>query len=222
VTDRPSRAAEVRDIPAVPEQQEPRRSRRLSDILVEMAGSGRETVSVSDVLQAVGERSFGALLVLFAMPNVLAGVLPGLSVVLGVPLMLLSLQLLVAADRPWLPARVLRFELRRTDLARLVARTVPYLRRLERALRPRLLLLTGPWAERLAGAACLVLSFMVFLPIPFANLLPAAGILLFGLAMLERDGLVALAATLVLGICLALFGGVVLAVLAASAHVLRS
>jgi len=222
VTDRPSRAAEVRDIPAVPKEQEPRRSRRLSDILVEVAGSGRETVSVSDVLQAVGERSFGALLVLFAMPNVLAGVLPGLSVVLGVPLMLLSLQLLVAADRPWLPARVLRFELRRTDLARLVARTVPYLRRLERALRPRLLLLTGPWAERLAGAACLVLSFMVFLPIPFANLLPAAGILLFGLAMLERDGLVALAATAVLGICLALFGGVVLAVLAASAHVLRS
>jgi len=222
VTDRPSRAAEVRDIPAVPKEQEPRRSRRLSDILVEMAGSGQETVSVSDVLQAVGERSFGALLVLFAMPNVLAGVLPGLSVVLGVPLMLLSLQLLVAADRPWLPARVLRFELRRTDLASLVARTVPHLRRLERALRPRLLLLTGPWAERLAGAACLVLSFMVFLPIPFANLLPAAGVLLFGLAMLERDGLVALAATTVLGICLALFGGVVLAVLAASAHVLRS
>ena len=206
----------------MPGEQRPRQSRRLSDILVEMAGSGRETVSVSDVLQAVGERSFGALLVLFAMPNVLAGVLPGLSVVLGVPLMLLSLQLLVAADRPWLPARVLRFELRRTDLASLVARTVPYLRRLERALRPRLLLLTGPWAERLAGAACLVLSFMVFLPIPFANLLPAAGILLFGLAMLERDGLVALVATTVLGICLALFGGVVLAVLAASAHVLRS
>jgi hypothetical protein len=194
----------------------------LSDILVEVAGSGRQTVSVSEVLRAVGERSFGALLVLFAMPNVLAGVLPGLSVVLGVPLMLLSLQLLVAADRPWLPARVLRFELRRTDLARLVARTVPYLRRLERALRPRLLLLTGPWAERLAGAGCLVLSFMVFLPIPFANLLPAAGVMLFGLAMLERDGLVALAAATVLGICLLLFGGVVLGVLAASAHVLRS
>jgi len=63
---------------------------------------------------------------------------------------------------------------------------------------------------------------MVFLPIPFANLLPAAGVLRFGLAMLERDGLVALAATAVLGICLALFGGVVLAVLVASAHVLRS
>ena len=222
MTDRPPPAPAVPDVPTVPEGPEPRQSRRLSDILLEVAGSGRQTVSVSEVLRAVGERSFGALLVLFAMPNVLAGVLPGLSVVLGVPLMLLSLQLLVAADRPWLPARVLRFELRRTDLARLVARTVPYLRRLERALRPRLLLLTGPWAERLAGAGCLVLSFMVFLPIPFANLLPAAGVMLFGLAMLERDGLVALAAATVLGICLLLFGGVVLGVLAASAHVLRS
>ena len=75
MTDRPPPAAEIRDIPAVPEEQEPRRSRRLSDILVEVAGSGRETVFVSDVLRAVGERSFGALLVLFAMPNVLAGAL---------------------------------------------------------------------------------------------------------------------------------------------------
>jgi hypothetical protein len=222
VTDCPPPAAATRDIPGVREERQLPQSRRLSDILVEVAESGRETVSVSDLLRAVGERSFGALLVVFAMPNVLAGVLPGLSVVLGVPLMLLSLQLLVAADRPWLPARLLRFELRRTDLASPVARIVPHLRRLERALRPRLLLLTGPWAERLAGAACLVLSLMVFLPIPFANLLPAVGIVLFGLAMLERDGLVALAAAAVLGICLVLFGGVVLAVFAASAHALRS
>jgi len=219
VTEDRSPAAGTGDVPVVRAE---RRSRRLSDVLVEVAGTARETISIEDLLRAVGERSFGALLVLFALPNALAGVLPGLSVVLGVPLMLLSLQLLVASQRPWLPRRLLRFELRRSDFARLVARTVPHLRRLERGLRPRLLILTGPWAERLAGAACLILSLMVFLPIPFANLLPAVGIALFGLAMLERDGLVALAASTVLGVSLALFGGVAFAVVAAAAHALRS
>lgn len=56
---------------------------------------------------------------------------------------------------------------------------------------------------------------MVFLPTPFANLLPSQSIVLFGLTMLERDGLAALAATAVLGPSVASFGGVTSAVLAA-------
>jgi hypothetical protein len=198
-----------------------RPSKKLSDILAGLAEPGAGTVSLADVLAAVGERSFGALLVLFAIPNVLAGAIPGLSVVLGLPLMLLSLQLLVAAERPWLPSRLGRLQIRRAELGRLVQRIGPYLQRLERGLRPRWLVLTAPWAERIAGAACLALSLMVFLPIPFANLLPSVGIMLFGFAILERDGLVALVALGLACICVSLFGGVVAALVTAAAHALR-
>ena len=198
-----------------------RSSDRLSDIVERLAGTGSEGVSLADVLAAVGERSFGALLVLFALPNVFAGVLPGLSIVLGLPLMLLSLQLLVAARKPWLPARLARLEVRTRELRRLADALVPRLRVLERGLKPRLLLMTAPWAERLIGAACLALATLVFLPIPFANLLPAAGIMLFGSALLERDGLVAIAAVAVLAVSLALFGGVAFAFGAAAGHAFR-
>jgi len=99
----------------------------------------------------VCERSFGALLVLLGIPNVLAGVIPGLSIVLGFLLTLLSLQLVVAAKKPWLPARLARLEIRRKDLRRLVEGIRPHLRRLERGLRPRLLMLTARWAERPIG-----------------------------------------------------------------------
>ncbi len=199
-----------------------RRPRRaLSEILAGLAEDGSESVSLADLLAAVGERSFGALLVLLAIPNVLAGVIPGLSVVLGLPLMLLSLQLLVAAKRPWLPSRLARLEIRRADLGRLIQRIGPSLRRLERGLRPRWMVLTAPWAERLAGAVCLALSLLVFLPIPFANLLPSIGIMLFGFAILERDGLVAVAALALACVCFSLFGGVAAAVATAAAHALR-
>jgi len=172
-------------------------------------------------MAAVGERSFGALLVLLAIPNMLAGVIPGLSIVLGLPLMLLSLQLIVAARRPWLPPRLARLEIRRSDLHRLVDKVSPRLRRLERALRPRLPGLTAPWAKRLIGVACLALSVFVFLPIPLANLLPAIGIMLFGFAILERDGLVAIAATAVTIVCLTLFGSVAFAFTAAAGQAIQ-
>lgn len=198
-----------------------RSSDRLSDVLEQLAGTSKDAVSLGDVLAAVGERSFGALLVLFALPNLFAGILPGLSIVLGMPLMLLSLQLLVAARKPWLPARLAHLEVRTTDLRRMAGTLVPRLRVLERGLKPRLLLMTAPGAERIIGAACLALAVLVFLPIPFANLLPAVGIILFGSALLERDGLVAIAALAVTAVSLALFGGVAFAFGAAAGHALR-
>ena len=194
---------------------------RLSDILVGLTTPHTGSVSFADVIAVVGERSFGALLVLLAIPNVLAAVLPGLSIVLGLPLMLLSLQLVVAAPKPWLPKRLARLKIRRADLDRLVEKAGPHVRRLERGLKPRLLILTAPWAERLIGAACFALSVFVFLPIPLANLLPALGILLFGFAILARDGLFALAGAAVTGACLVLFGSVAFAFAAAAGLAIR-
>jgi hypothetical protein len=178
-------------------------------------------VTLADLLTAVGERSFGALLVLLAIPNMVAGLIPGVSIVLGLPLLLVSLQLLVGADKPWLPKRLARLEIPRSDLRRIVERARTPLQRLERALKPRLGFLTAPWAERLIGLTCLGLSLLVFLPIPFANLLPATGILLFGFAMLERDGLLALVAFAMAGAGAALFGGVAFAFFLAAGHTVR-
>jgi hypothetical protein len=178
-------------------------------------------VTLGEVLTATGERSFGALLAILAIPNMVAGLIPGLSIVLGLPLLLVSLQLVVGAERPWLPRRLARLEIKRLDLRRMVERTRPTLRRLERALQPRLEFLTSPWAERLIGLGCLALSVLVFLPIPFANLVPAIGIMLFGFSMLERDGLMALVAMGIMGVSAALFSGVAFAFFTAAGHTVR-
>jgi hypothetical protein len=197
------------------------RAERLSDILARLAEPETGSVTLGEVLAAVGERSFGALLVILAIPNMVAGLIPGLSILLGLPLLLVSLQLLVGADKPWLPRRLARLEIQRADLRRIVERTRKALRRLERALRPRLEFLTASWAERLIGLGCVALSILVFLPIPFANLVPATGIMLFGFSMLERDGLMALAALGIVGLSAALFGGVAFAFITAAGHTVR-
>jgi len=197
------------------------RPEKLSDLLTRLAEPTSGSVTLADFLTTVGERSFGALLVLLAIPNMVAGLIPGVSIILGLPLLLVSLQLLVGADKPWLPKRLARLEIPRSDLRRIVERARTPLQRLERALKPRLGFLTAPWAERLIGLTCLGLSLLVFLPIPFANLLPATGILLFGFAMLERDGLLALVAFAIAGAGAALFGGVAFAFFLAAGHTVR-
>jgi hypothetical protein len=197
------------------------RAERLSDILARMAEPATGSITLGEVLAAVGERSFGALLVILAIPNMVASLIPGLSIVLGLPLLMVSLQLLVGAEQPWLPRRLTRLQIRRTDLGRVVERTRRTLRRLERALRPRLEFLTTSWAERLIGLGCVALSILVFLPIPFANLVPATGILLFGFSMLERDGLMAIAAMGIVVLSATLFSGVTFAFVTAAGHTVR-
>ncbi len=190
-------------------------------MLTRLAEPESGSVTLGELRAAAGDRSFGALLVLLAIPNMVAGLIPGLSILLGLPLILVSLQLLVGAERPWLPRRLARLEIPRADLRRIVDRVQPFLQRLERALKPRLEFLMAPWAERLIGLACLVLSLFVFLPIPFANLLPATGVLLFGFSLLERDGLMALAAMGAVWVSAALFGGVAFAFVTAAGHTVQ-
>jgi hypothetical protein len=65
----------------------------------------------------------------------------------------------------------------------------PWLARLERALRPRGPELLGPMAERLAGLLAILLGLLLSLPIPLTNIPLAVPLVLIGLGLAERDGL---------------------------------
>lgn len=164
---------------------EPRK--RLSAILGGLAADLKAPrIHVAEVLHAVEDRAFGALLLLFALPNLLPTP-PGAGI-LGLPLVLLSLQLSMGRS-PWLPRPIHRRSLDRHNFVKLTSRMVAFLERSERWLRPRISVLFKPAVERLVGLICLVLSILLFLPIPFGNMLPALAISLIALGLLERDGL---------------------------------
>lgn len=74
-------------------------------------------------------------------------------------------------------------------LARLIERTVPVLRRIERLVRPR-------WGtpfeatKRVIGFIILVLCATLFSPIPFSHVIPLLVIMLLAFAFLEEDGVI--------------------------------
>jgi len=73
------------------------------------------------------------------------------------------------------------------------ARMIPWLRRMEAVTRPRLGVLVGSIGRRLIGLICTVFAVVLILPIPLGNMLPAAAVSMFSLALVQRDGLAALA-----------------------------
>ncbi|MGU3494361.1 exopolysaccharide biosynthesis protein [Xanthobacteraceae bacterium A53D] len=160
---------------------------KLSDILRSIANdTTRERVSLADLLHIMQDRAVGALLFIFAVPNVLPTP-PGTSSVLGAPLVFLSAQLMLGM-RPWLPAFIAKRSIARKDFATLIGKAIPWLARAEALLRPRLGLMVHPVAERVVGLMCFILAVILILPIPLGNMLPALAISLMALGLLERDG----------------------------------
>jgi len=195
-------------------QPAPGRRLPLSAVLRQLAAEpGRERVSVQDLFAALGDRALAALLFVFAVPNVIPSP-PGLSTILGVPLLFLSTQLLLGR-KAWLPVLVARRSMARSDFEGLLSRVLPWLERAEKLLQPRLSAIALPPMEYFVGLVCLGLAVILVLPIPFGNIPPALAIALMALGILERDGVWVLAGLLVTFLSLTVVSGVLVAVVKA-------
>jgi hypothetical protein len=164
---------------------EPRQ--RFSQVLNDLASRPAAAISIGDVLNAFGGRAFGALMFLFAAPNMLP-LPPGMSAVLGAPLLFITAQLMLGRSTLWMPRAICQRSIPRDFFALLTAKLGPILRRAERVLQPRMAVLLHSILERIVSAACLLLAVIPFLPIPFGNIPPAFAIAAFALGILERDG----------------------------------
>jgi hypothetical protein len=159
-------------------------SRRLAQII---ECTEAERLSFTDLAAQLHSRAWGGLLFIFAAINVLP-LPPGTSVFFAIPLMIVSAQMVLGRASPWFPARLDRRGVRKTELGRLIAKIQGVEARIERVLKPRLASLTGSTATRLIGLVCLLLALLAAVPIPLFHVAPAAAILLFGLALIYRDG----------------------------------
>lgn len=196
--------------------------RRLSEVLTDIANDpSRTMINIADLRDAMGDRAFGALLFVFAVPNAVPISAPGVSTVLGTPLLFFALQMILGFHSPWLPRFVVRRSIRRQSFASVARVAVPWVRRVERLLRPRLgWIARGPF-ERVIGLVCAVLAVVLMLPIPFGNMPPAVAICLLALAVLEEDGVATLAGFVVAGIALFIVSGVIFTIVKAVSLALR-
>jgi hypothetical protein len=159
-------------------------SQRLTQIIDE---GGPERLSFSDLAVQLHARAWGGLLFIFAAINVLP-LPPGTSAFFALPILIVSAQMVLGRASPWFPARLDRRGVTKQELQRLISKIGWLEDRVERIFKPRLPVLTGPAATRLIGLICFLLALVAAIPVPLFHVAPAAAIVLFGLALIYRDG----------------------------------
>jgi hypothetical protein len=170
---------------------------RLSEALesTRIAVTGHR-VTLRELLGLVGEQGLLVFCAILAMPFLLPVSLPFMSTALGTPMLLIGVA--VVMNRvPWLPERLLDHALPTETVQHVLERAGRAAGRFEHLVRPRLLALTAAPAVNSVNGVVLVLAVLLLMAplpfVPFANTLPAVGIILLCLGMAERDGLVIVA-----------------------------
>ncbi len=164
----------------------------LSSLLLVLADRSQGSVSVAQIVDHFGPRAFGAVLFVFAIPN-LAPLPPGGTTVLGLPLLILAPQLAFGSKRPWIPKALGRLSIDGPLLAGVCRRAVPWVARGERLTTHRLGFMFGLVGDAGIGVVCSLLAAVLILPIPLGNILPTVAIAILAFSLVQRDGLLAIA-----------------------------
>src|SRR5690606_11249411 len=176
----------------------------VGDILDRLEEIARDQgdVSVGAIVEAMGRRSHGPLLLLPSLIDIAPiGGIPGLPTALGLIILLVAAQLLLGRNHLWLPSFLRRRSLSREKACEASKRLRPVANFMDRWFHGRLAVLAhGPFT-RIAAAICILLALTVppLELVPFATTAPMGAIAAFGLALFVRDGLLMIIAAALSG-----------------------
>lgn len=162
--------------------------------LVAQKAVAQKDVTLNEILEIAGERTFGFLFVLLSLPSALPLPAPGYSVPFGVVMLLLAVQLIAGSEQPWLPEKFRKRGFDRAQVQGVLRKGLPWLKRIETIARPRLTpVCTSRLGRTIIGCAIALMSISMMIPVPLTNTLPAMGIFITGFGLLDDDGAISLA-----------------------------
>ncbi|TGU71109.1 exopolysaccharide biosynthesis protein [Geomonas terrae] len=171
----------------------------LQDMLdrINQSADDEGRVSLGQIVESVGDRSFGPLLLMVGViaASPISG-MPGVPTTMGIFILLIAGQLFFRREHFWLPKWVLRRSLAKEKVHTAVRLLRPSARFIDRWLRPRMSALIQGGSTYFISFVCAVIAIVM----PMMELVPfsahGAGVALtaFGLALISRDGLLALIA----------------------------
>lgn len=155
-----------------------------------------QTVTVGTLVEALHERGFGVLLILFSLPLCIPiPKPPPLDTILGLPLFYLSLQMILGRDRPALPQKILNKPLPVDILIKAFRKSRTWMERFEKLFRPRLTrTLPEHRLARICGCLGMGLTCSVLVPFPLSNTVPSLCMVVMATGLISRDGVAAIAA----------------------------
>jgi len=167
---------------------------RMSAALASAEAAVRDpAVTLRELLGLLGEQGLLVFCGVLAAPFLLPVTVPGMSTVLGLPMLLIGFAVMVSRV-PWLPQRLLDYSLPTPTVRLVLGRVRGWAERFEHLVRPRLLALSGGRAINAVNGALVIFAVLLLMApiplVPFVNSIPALAVMLLCFGMAERDGAV--------------------------------
>lgn len=163
---------------------------------IEEAAQEEDPVTIGEILDFVGRRSFGPLLLVTGIGTLapVIGDIPGVPVIFGLIVVLVAVQLLFGRDHFWMPEWVLKRSVAREKLCKALGWFRRPARFVDRFLRERLTAVTeGAMVYVIAILSMAIAAAMPVMEfVPFSVNLAGLALTAFGLAVIAHDGLLAL------------------------------
>lgn len=161
------------------------------------ASTNGAKVSVGEIMETIGKRSFGPLLLLGGLLGMTpVAAVPTAPSIIALITILVSVQLLFGRESVWIPRFLEKLSVKADKVKKTVKVSRKPARIVDRMVKPRLEALTRPWADRVVALVCMLVAMIVppLELLPFVAFVPAAAIATFGLGLIARDGLLVLIA----------------------------
>jgi hypothetical protein len=180
-------------------------------MLAVLAKADGNSIALGSIVTTLDQRSHAILIVFLSFPLCLPMGIPVLSTTLGLTLGLVGFLLAIGRD-VWIPKSIAAKVIPYRRLSYVIERLLQVSKRMERWFHPRMLIFaTNGKMMRIHGLFIMLMGITasVPIPIPFNNLVAALPILLLGLSLLERDGLLVIVSYLSSILCFIYYGALI-------------
>jgi hypothetical protein len=150
-----------------------------------------KSTKIKEIVERFQENGFILTLMFCSLPAIIP-LPPGFTIIIGIPLVILSYQMILGYEKVHLPKKIMEVELKNTTIIAVAKRAVPILQFLESFLKPRLNFVNSILPYKVIAALIMIAAILSMNPLPFTHSIPAFAIIIMCLGLFKRDGLVLL------------------------------
>ena len=170
-----------------------KRQASLKELLIAHCQICKErNIPLSELMDNLGSKGFGLLLVFLSLPSALPIPAPGYSSPFGIAIALIALQLLLGRTSLKLPKSLEKIEFKSGITQKILISAIHFLDKIETFIKPRWPQMQNKTVEILIALTLILMATLMILPIPMTNTLPAMIIFLMAVSLSENDGLLTL------------------------------
>jgi hypothetical protein len=185
---------------------------RASEALRGLAEAPGDRLTVETIFANLGEKSFALLVFLLGLPNSIP-MPPPIALVCAFVLFGVALQVMAGRRTPWAPRYLLSKSVDRAAARKAVDTATPYIARLEQWTKPRMQWFGPKIGHLLIGLLLAFLAIGLLTAAPFIGQIPwGIAVCLVGLGLVESDGALIVAGTIMALLAVPLSAGYVYAI----------